>query len=182
MYAWLEHTYWLVQGLVLAVRKHGAAKIIVQLTETLQLIVEVVDQEEPELVTEWELALPELLVGLRDLDVFVGGQVEEVEQARHREEFRRELAGRDRLPVIQEILHSGLIRIRHAARTGDTNTADLLAEVLHDLPAAIDDEQAWRRWCWQALTLGVEAASDDLKPLMVRWQTLAASTEAEVPF
>jgi hypothetical protein len=178
----LQHTYWLVQGLALAVRKHGAAKIIVQLTETLQVIVEVVDQDEPELVTEWEQALPDLLVELRDLDVFISGQVEEVEHGRHREELRREMAGRDRLPVIQEILHSGLIRIRHAARTGDTDTADLVAEVLHDLPAAIDSEEAWRRWCWLALTLGVEAANDDLKPLMVRWQTLAATTETEVPF
>ena len=89
MYAWLQHTYWLVQGLVLAVRKHGAAKIILQLTETLQVIVEVVDRDEPELVTEWEQALPDLLVELRDLDVFIGGQVEEVEQARHRAEPKK---------------------------------------------------------------------------------------------
>lgn len=182
MYGWMEHSYWLVQGLVIAVRKHGAAKIIVQLTESLQLVVEVSDQDEPELRDEWEREFPRLLVELRGLDDFVGGQVEEAEAARHRAEMRREHGGRDRVPIIQEILQSGLIKIRHAARTGDIETADLLAEVLHNLPAGILDEEAWRRWCWQVLTFGVEAAGDHLKPLLVQWQALAATTEAEVPF
>ena len=182
MITWLKHTYWLVQGLVLAVRKHGAAKVIVRLTDTLQLAVEVVEHEEPELLDEWEDDLPELLVELRDLDDFVADQVAEAESARHREEIQREMAGQDRLPVIKEILYSGLSRIRHAVRTGDTETADILAHVLHDLPAGIDDEEAWKRWCWLPLTVGVEAAGEDLKPLMRRWQTLAATTDAKAPF